>query len=663
MEFGVKVMISLALLVSSIVAKPASQQQVDVSHSKQKSADVESSINVFSYLDATAEDVNNGAVKDEMDTKHIQDKVNREQLKLFSEAKKGKYKNSDHAKLASEAKTGKYLFSYDKAKKTSYSEAKKGKYSNGKAAKTIHNTAVIGTKDTDHEHHVNKKLYSEDKKGKYSFSYDKTKKTSYSEAKKGKYSNGKPTKTTYNTAVNGTKDTEQAHHVNKKLYSEVKKGKYSDPDGKSKTITRHDDVKDAAKKGKYSHSDGKAKKASPRDGKPSASDLKLTVEELFLKLDLLQVKRDHPFIAPMLWEEHKGMYPSYVRLNFVGKPEIAELRELISVFDNNMFATAWITICLLETHCYASGPTPSSAQLHLSLDAVAQHYDRNRNYNNSIMAFWPQAYEKNASRWVSTPANLLKAFDVLTNLPWDEIDKVLELLGLKNIEDIVKKIIDMQSLFTQAFHIPPDFDDTFVNLGLGALLTDLGPELPEALSRWRHHNTNLTSVLDALKSYAYRPFSQDKNVNTIDPRTYYYIRHFLDYAKNQSLDVALVPTWIQNIEEARENFDRDVVMPFQVNNVDVTVAANAVYGITASVLSGLLPPSVLQDPQLRQIYHNTTSLIAFMVEKALFGRPDLALTYYPSVFEFYWFVARTYHRMETALRSQPLPEVRFTTNT
>ncbi|KAK7505582.1 hypothetical protein BaRGS_00003327 [Batillaria attramentaria] len=273
------------------------------------------------------------------------------------------------------------------------------------------------------------------------------------------------------------------------------------------------------------------------------------------------------------------------------------------------------------------------------------------------MAFWPQAYEKNASRWVSTPANLLNAFEVFTDLPWDQIDKVLEYLGLKDVEDFIKHIIASRSGYTRAFHIPPDFDDTFVNLGLGALLTDLGPELPEALSRWRHHNTNLTSVLDALKSYAYRPFSQDKNVNTIDPRTYYYIRHFLDYAKNQSLDVALVPTWVQNIAEAREYYYRDVVMPFQVNNVDVTVAANAVYGITASVLSGLLPTSVLQDPDIRQIYHNTTSLIAFMVEKALFGRPDLALTYYPSVFEFYWFVARTYHRMETALRSQPLPEV------
>ena len=51
-------------------------------------------------------------------------------------------------------------------------------------------------------------------------------------------------------------------------------------------------------------------------------------------------------------------------------------------------------------------------------------------------------------------------------------------------------------------------------------------------------------------------------------------------------------------------------------------------------------------------------MITFMINNNLFGRADLALTYYPSVFEFYWFVARTFHRMETALQTQPLPKVR-----
>ena len=55
------------------------------------------------------------------------------------------------------------------------------------------------------------------------------------------------------------------------------------------------------------------------------------------------------------------------------------------------------------------------------------------------------------------------------------------------------------------------------------------------------------------------------------------------------------PFQAQSIPEARKYFFRGLVMPFQVNNIDVTVAANAVYGLTASVLTGLLPASVL-DP-------------------------------------------------------------------
>ena len=48
------------------------------------------------------------------------------------------------------------------------------------------------------------------------------------------------------------------------------------------------------------------------------------------------------------------------------------------------------------------------------------------------------------------------------------------------------------------------------------------------------------------------------------------------------------------------------------------------------------------DCVLQQIYLNTTSLIAHEIVNNFTGRPDLALTYYPSKYEFYWFVSRTY---------------------
>lgn len=40
-------------------------------------------------------------------------------------------------------------------------------------------------------------------------------------------------------------------------------------------------------------------------------------------------------------------------------------------------------------------------------------------------------------------------------------------------------------------------------------------------------------------------------------------------------------------------------MPFNVNNIDVTVAANGIYGITNGVLSNLLPYSLLDDPDIQ----------------------------------------------------------------
>ena len=96
-----------------------------------------------------------------------------------------------------------------------------------------------------------------------------------------------------------------------------------------------------------------------------------------------------------------------------------------------------------------------------------------------------------------------------------------------------------------AFLIPPDFDDTFVNLGLGSLLQELQADFPDAHAQWRAQNTNVTSVFDALKKYAYRPMSGDKAVNTIDPRTYFYIRYFLEEAEQRGENISLVPTWVR----------------------------------------------------------------------------------------------------------------------
>ena len=70
-------------------------------------------------------------------------------------------------------------------------------------------------------------------------------------------------------------------------------------------------------------------------------------------------------------------------------------------------------------------------------------------------------------------------------------------------------------------------------------------DFPEAQAQWSSQNSNITSIFDAVKKYSYRPLSGNKAVNSIDCRTYFYLRYFLEDAVNRGEDVALVSTWVQ----------------------------------------------------------------------------------------------------------------------
>ena len=206
----------------------------------------------------------------------------------------------------------------------------------------------------------------------------------------------------------------------------------------------------------------------------------------------------------------------------------------------------------------------------------------------------------------------------------------------------------------QAFKIPADFDDTFVNVGLGSLLMEQRFSFPNAFVEWTLNNTKLETVFDALKTFSYRPFHQDLDCSLIDPRTFFYLRNFL-YKYEEQGDIALPATWAENITMQKTLLYKGVAMPFNLNNVDLTVTANVIYGITAAILAELKYPSKTWfDEELQQIYLNSTNLIAYHIAHNFSSRPDLALTYYPSVYNFYWFVARTANLLNAA-KSLPFP--------
>ncbi|CAI9741459.1 Hypothetical predicted protein [Octopus vulgaris] len=379
---------------------------------------------------------------------------------------------------------------------------------------------------------------------------------------------------------------------------------------------------------------------------PRAKDLPGTIEEVVENIYTYQAKRDSQTFLPFKWSHTKGIYESDVKLYFHGKPIMTYARDLFAVYDVNMFATTWINLALLEAYNFNKIAKPSAKNLEQSLEAISQFSDHNVDYSNSLMCFWPQEFNETTQIWESTPRNLIQLFKFADILPWNFIEDVLDVIGLHNFEEKIKDLLDMKKTLIQAFHIPPDFDDTFVNLALGAILTEMKADFPEQHKTWLQHNTNITSIFDALKKYAYRPFSGDEAVNSIDPRTYFYLRHFLEDAANKGRDVALVSTWVQNINESRKLVAKGVAMPFNVNNVDCAVAANTIFGITSGVLSGLIPATILDDPDIQKIYLNTSSMLQWQLRTRLSDRTDLALPYYPSLLEFYWFVSRTVSAVE-----------------
>ena len=200
-----------------------------------------------------------------------------------------------------------------------------------------------------------------------------------------------------------------------------------------------------------------------------------------------------------------------------------------------------------------------------------------------------------------------------------------------------------------AFNIPADFDDTFVNLGLGAMLTQQRFKFPNAHIEWTVNNTHLETVFENLKKYAYRPFSDIQDSNIVDPRTFFYMREFLYSVETVNPDLSIVPTWVMNFTEDRLLYSKGIDMPFHLNNVDLTVSANVLYGITAAILFKVNhPPEAWFDEELQRIYLNTSSLISWEIAHNFSSRPDLALTYYPSVFNFLWFASRSVELLNSA---------------
>jgi len=197
------------------------------------------------------------------------------------------------------------------------------------------------------------------------------------------------------------------------------------------------------------------------------------------------------------------------------------------------------------------------------------------------------------------------------------------------------------------FHIVADADDTIVNIGLGSLLQNY---TNYAYSKWLRVNPHVSNAIIKVLRYSYQPFGDTLNSSIIDPRTYFYLRNFLYESKNsRNANLYLPSTWMVSFHENIPLSEKEVMtMPFNLNAVDLVVSANVLYGLTAAVLSNMDNPDLWFDADIQTLYQSITDMITYELQSNLSSRPDLALTYYPSKFVFYWFTSRTLQLLKSS---------------
>jgi hypothetical protein len=292
----------------------------------------------------------------------------------------------------------------------------------------------------------------------------------------------------------------------------------------------------------------------------------------------------------------------------------------------------------------------TDSELIPTLNAIIQHKDRNMGSKSTVPLyhFWNQAANKDGKFLASVP-NIdipLGKADTLLQL----FQKGLAVFGLHELSDKMKDMVQTFEEGLNVFKIPADSDDTGVNLALKYKIYQMKDKFPRSYKFWMKHNDDPKGLIfDIYKKYAYEPFSPVEAKNTIDPRTYYWIHLFLHEAQQNTANIKphipllngkpnlkLITTWMQDISELGTP-DQAGKMPFNVNNVDLSVLTNALYGITSQVFEYFDKNKKIPDwfdRDLSIMYASCVRLLEWSLRTGIVvSRPDVTLPYYPSPYQ------------------------------
>ncbi|KAG2373066.1 hypothetical protein C9374_012912 [Naegleria lovaniensis] len=398
----------------------------------------------------------------------------------------------------------------------------------------------------------------------------------------------------------------------------------------------------------------------PKNSSPNLERIVDTIATLTKRIREEQSTENVSFRKfPMRFAEKKGLYKSYIHFNNGGTDwESIFLRRVMKILDINVFVTNFVVLTqiesqhLLETTRSASHIARDIIQedrLKMAIEGILSFHDLNFNSSIPVYNFWPQRSSANSKYFQAYPINLVGPLDEYESMS-DYMEDILGFLGLNSLRHKVKEMADTFMMLAQAFHIPADYDCASCNLALGAMMQkELALKYPSIVSEWKSQNSHIPELFLAFDKYAYSNNLKDKNVfeTNVDPRSYYIFQQYFSAGGS----IKLPMTWMMNTQENRERYPA-VAQPFNVNNIDVSVLCNFLYGVSSHSMH-VDPLPLRNDRVMQQMALNASQLIYHTVSQGLeLKRPDLAMIYYPSVYNFYWFISRT----SFELRNSRMPE-------
>ncbi|EFC40845.1 predicted protein [Naegleria gruberi] len=385
-----------------------------------------------------------------------------------------------------------------------------------------------------------------------------------------------------------------------------------------------------------------------------------------------QSLKDLPFKSfPIQFAEQAGLYKSYIHMNNGGYDyESILLRRYAKIPDLNMFVTNFVILTQIESNYLITNSKYSNKitnilnldRLNLAIKAILTYHDNNFNESVPVYNFWPQKLLPNSKYYQAYPINLIEPLNEFGSME-KYIEELLKFLKLENLLEKVEDLIESFQFLAQAFHIPADYDDTSCNLALGSMLFKYLNNNQELINLWKSKNVDYDSLFKIYERFAYhlivnnnhnnnhnnnqlehqeehqeehQKVNNEQHQNIIDPRSYFIFHKFFE----NNLNIKLPMTWLMDIKQDRDRFPA-VAQPFNVNNVDLSVLTNFIFGVSAHTLNG---NELLLDshPIIEQMLLNASKIIEYSIMNEIESkRPDLSLVYYPSVYDFYWFISRT----------------------